>query len=167
MQDHPATAWLGYVVPALVLGIILFLRVRSMRRVARLRLERLWIVPAIYFLITATVLHQSPPHGQQWFWVALALLAGAAIGWRRGALMRITIDPATHALNQQASPAAMLVIMVLIVVRQGLRLEAGALGFDAQFVTDLLVVLALGLFAATRAEMYLRARRMLRGSAAG
>jgi hypothetical protein len=51
--------------------------------------------------------------------------------------------------------------LVLIIVRQGLRLEASTLGFNLAFVTDLLVVFALGLFAATRLEMYLRARRLL------
>jgi hypothetical protein len=75
--------------------------------------------------------------------------------------MRINIDPETHELNQQASPAAMLFILVLIVIRQGLRMEAGTMGFNAAFLTDLLVLFALGLFSATRLEMFLRARRML------
>lgn len=93
--------------------------------------------------------------------MAVALALGGVLGWRRGALMRITIDPETHELNQQASPAAMLFILVLIIIRQGLRMEASTMGFNVAFITDLLVVFALGLFSATRLEMFLRARRML------
>ncbi|WP_420136659.1 hypothetical protein [Sphingomonas sp.] len=159
-QGHPG-AYIGYLITAIVVCIILVFRFRSMRRVQKLRLERLWVVPALYALVTATVLYQSMPRGLQWLYVLIALAVGALLGWRRGAMMRISVDPETHALNQQASPAAMLFILVLIIIRQGLRMEASTLGFNLAFVTDLLVVFALGLFAATRLEMYLRARRLL------
>ncbi len=161
MQTQPAPVYISYVITAIVVAIILFFRFRSMKRVQRLRLETLWIVPAIYAVITATVLYQSEPVGMQWLYVGLARMAGALLGWRRGALMRISVDPETHALNQQASPAAMLFILVLIIARQGLRMEASTMGFNLAFVTDLLVVFALGLFAATRLEMFVRARRLL------
>jgi len=159
-QDNPG-AWVGYVLSAIIISTVLFLRFRSMRRTRRLRLEWLWVVPAIYALVTASVLYQSVPSGIQWLYAVIALAFGGLLGWRRGALMRINIDPETHELNQQASPAAMLFILVLIVVRQGLRMEAGTMGFNAAFLTDLLVLFALGLFSATRLEMFLRARRML------
>ncbi len=159
-QDHPG-AWVGYVASAVIICTVLFFRFRSMRRIQKLRLERLWIVPALYALVTASVLYQSVPSGNQWLYVAMALVLGAALGWRRGALMRINIDPDTHELNQQASPAAMLFILVLIIIRQGLRMEASQMGFNVAFMTDCLVVFALGLFSATRLEMFLRARRML------
>ncbi len=159
-QGHPG-AWVGYAVSAIIICTVLFFRFRSMRRVQKLRLERLWVVPAVYALITGIVLYQSMPRGVQWLYVAIALGLGALLGWRRGALMRINVDPDTHELNQQASPAAMLFILVLIIIRQGLRMEASSLGFNLAFVTDLLVVFALGLFAATRMEMFVRARRLL------
>ena len=61
-------------------------------------------------------------------------------------MMRINIDPETHALNQQASPAAMLFIFVIIIIRQGLRAEASDMHLNAAFLADMLVVFALGLF---------------------
>jgi hypothetical protein len=161
MQAHPAGAYAGYIISAIIICTVLFFRFRSMRRIQRLQLERLWIVPALYALVTASVLYQSEPHGIQWLYVGIALVVGALLGWRRGAMMRINVDPVTHELNQQASPAAMLFILVLIVIRQGLRMEASEMGFNAAFLTDLLVVFALGLFSATRLEMFLRARRLL------
>ena len=167
MQFQQPGPYVGYFISAIIIGVVLFLRFRSMRRVQKLRLERLWVVPALYAVITGIVLYQSMPRGVQWLYVLIALGLGALLGWRRGALMRINVDPETHELNQQASPAAMLFILVLIIVRQGLRMEASTMGFNLAFVTDLLVVFALGLFAATRLEMFLRARRLLDQARAG
>ena len=162
MQGQPAQAYIGYIFTAIIVSLVLFLRFRSMKRVRPLRLEMLWVVPALYTLVAGLVLWQSVPQGVQWLYVALALVVGGLIGWRRGAMMRINIDPETHALNQQASPAAMLFIFVIIIIRQGLRAEAGQFGFNAAFLTDLAVVFVLGMFSMTRLEMFLRAKRMLR-----
>lgn len=159
-QYHPG-AWVGYVAAAIIISVVLFFRVRSMRRIQKLHVERLWVVPMLYALVTASVLYQSVPAGIQWLYVGIALLLGVLIGWRRGAAMRINVDPETHELNQQASPTAMLFILVLIIIRQGLRMEASTMGFNAALVTDLLVVSALGLLSAARLEMFLRARRLL------
>lgn len=162
MQTQPGPAYVGYIVTAVIVALVLYLRFRSMSRVRQLKLETLWIVPALYTVLTVSVLYQAVPQGIQWLYIGLALAVGGLVGWRRGAMMRINIDPVTHALNQQASPAAMLFILVLVIVRQGLRMEAPAMGFNAAFLTDMLVVFALGLFTTTRLEMFLRARRMLR-----
>lgn len=158
---HPDPQTISYIVTAIVVALVLALRFRGLRRARRLKLETLWIVPALYAIVAAAILWQFPPHGAQILWLIAALGVGAAVGWRRGALMRITIDPETHALNQHASPAALLFIVLLIVARQGLRYEAPTLGFDIGMLTDLLVMFTFGLFSATRAEMFLRARRLL------
>lgn len=157
----------SYLVTVLVLGLVMFLRLRRMRAVQPLRPGRLWLVPALYAIVTAALLMQAPPTGAQWLWLAIALAIGLGIGWWRGTAMRITVDPVHGTLNQQGSPAAMLILLALVLVRQGMQAGAGELGFKAAFVTDLLTVLALGLFAATRAEMFLRARRMLAAARAG
>jgi membrane protein CcdC involved in cytochrome C biogenesis len=105
---------------------------------------------------------QLPPVG----WVAIAsavgLAIGAAVGWQRGKMMHIHVDPDTHALNQKASPAAMFFLIALIAVRSAAR---GILGQDSgvspAMLTDPLIAFAFGMFTLTRLEMYLRARRLL------
>lgn len=167
MQGQPGQAYIGYIVTAIIVALVMFVRFRRMSRARPLKLEMLWIVPALYTLVAASVLWQSVPHGIQWLYVALALVVGGLIGWRRGAMMRINIDPETHALNQQASPAAMLFIFLIIIVRQGLRVEASQMGLNAALLMDLAVVFVLGMFSATRLEMFLRAKRMLREHVGG
>ena len=104
---------------------------------------------------------QLPPFG----WVGLACLVafaiGAAVGWQRGKMMEIHIDSETHALNQKASPAAMLFLVALIAVRALGRGLLGSEGVSPAMLTDPLIAFALGMFSLTRLEMYLRAKRML------
>lgn len=145
----------------LVVGLALVVRLGRMRRARRLRLGALWVVPAVYLVVTAMVLARFPPQGAMWLWLGLALVAGIALGWRRGMMIRISVDPETRTLSQQATPTALLFILALILIRQAVRMEAGALGLDIARLTDLLMIFALGLFAASRAEMMLRARRLL------
>ena len=167
MQAHTVqpNQWIQYAVTAAVIGLVLFLRLRRMGQVRPLKLETLWVVPAIYGVIAAVMFVEFPPHGLGWLFSVLALGIGAAIGWQRGKLMQITVDPVTHALNHKASAAAVLLLVALIVVRAGARAAIGsgdnALHLSAMTLTDILIALALGLFTATRLEMYLRAKRLL------
>jgi Protein of unknown function (DUF1453) len=159
MQTHPFPY--SWAIPLVVIAIVMFFRFRSLGKARPLRLERLWIVPALYLALTAFMFFGLRPHGIGWLWVALAFVAGSAIGWQRGRTMKIAVDPETHALNQTSSPIAMLLILALIAVRSGLRTAADVEGLDPILITDCLVVFALGLLSMTRLEMYLRGSRLL------
>lgn len=162
MHAAPQSGWISYAVTAVVLAVVIALRWRRMSRPVPLKLERLWVLPAIYAVVIVATFATAPPIGFGWLFCALALVMGAALGWQRGRMMRIAVDPATHKLSQTGSPAALLFIVLLIVLRGGAREAAGGfLHLNAFAVTDMLMALALGLFAAQRTEMYLRARRLL------
>ncbi len=169
MQNQQS--YLSYLIPALLIGIVLFFRFRAMGKARPLRLERLWVVPALYLALAASLFVQMPPHRLGWLWAALSLAAGAALGWQRGRTMRITVDPETHSLNQASSPLALLFIVALILIRSAIRAGAGLEGaawhLDAALITDCLVALALGLLSAQRLEMYLRGARLLAEARAG
>jgi hypothetical protein len=163
VQTHPAQhGWIGYVIPIAIVVIVLALRMRSMGKMRPLKLETLWVVPVLYLVVAGLMFWQFPPVG----WVAVACIAalaiGAAIGWQRGKMMEIHVDPETHALNQKASPAAMLFLIALIVVRSGARTVLGETGgVSPAMLTDPLIAFAIGMFSLTRLEMYLRAKRLL------
>jgi len=163
VQAHPAhQSWISYAITIGIIVVIMALRMRGMSKMRPLKLETLWIVPAMYAVVAALMFFQLPPVG----WVAIAsivgLAAGAAVGWQRGKMMQIHVDPETHALNQKASPAAMFFLIALIVVRAGAR---SVLGTDSHvspaMLTDPLIAFALGMFTLQRVEMYLRAKRLL------
>lgn len=163
MQAHPVhQSWISYAITIGIVVIVLALRMRRMGQMRPLKLETLWVVPVLYLAVAALMFWSLPPTG----WVAIAcigaLLIGAAVGWQRGTMMHIHVDPETHALNQKASPAAMLFLIALIVVRTGARSVLGQTsGVSPAMLTDPLIAFALGMFTLTRVEMYLRAKRLL------
>jgi len=163
VQAHPAPqSWVGYAITIAIILVVITLRMRRMGQMRPLKLETLWVVPVLYLVVAALMFWQLPPTG----WVAIAcaaaLLIGAAVGWQRGKMMHIHVDPETHTLNQKASPAAMIFLIALIVVRSGARTLLGQTGgVSPPMLTDPLVAFALGMFSLTRVEMYLRAKRLL------
>ncbi|QIG79160.1 CcdC protein domain-containing protein [Stakelama tenebrarum] len=164
MNEQQVSQLVTYVVTAIVVGVILYFRMRRMSRQRPLRVERLWIFPAIFAAVAAYLYATHPPHGMGWAWCLIALIVGAAAGWQWGRLMRIHVDPETHALNQSQSPFAILFLLGLVAIRIGSRamlMNGVTLGGDAMLVTDVLIAFALGLFVTQRLEMYLRANRML------
>ncbi|MFN2472700.1 MAG: DUF1453 domain-containing protein [Sphingomicrobium sp.] len=163
MQVHQVQpqGWLQYAIPIAIFAVVFGLRARRMSRLRPLKIEQLWIVPAIYLVVCAVMLIVHPPTIAGWGLCALGLAVGAALGWQRGKMMHIVVEPETHRLNQKASAAGILFLLAIVGVRAVARAEAGLLHFDVQLLTDVLVVLALGLFGVQRLEMYLRAKRLL------
>jgi hypothetical protein len=169
MQVQPAhQSWVSYAIMIAVIVVIMALRMRGMSRMRPLKLGMLWIVPAMYLAVAVWMFILLPPVG----WVAIAsaagLLIGAGLGWQRGKMMHIHVDPDTHALNQKASPAAMVFLILLIVVRNGGKALLGTESHvSPAMLTDPLIAFALGMFALTRLEMYLRAKRLLEAARSG
>ncbi len=162
-QVHPVQQnWISIAITIAIVVIIMAFRLRRMGQMRPLKLESLWIVPAMYLVVAALMFWQLPPVGWVAIASAVALAIGAAVGWQRGKMMHIHVDPETHALNQMASPAAMFFLIALIIVRSAAR---GILGQDSgvspAMLTDPLIAFAFGMFTLTRLEMYLRARRLL------
>lgn len=156
---------ISYIVFALLAALLLAFRLRRMRQGRPLRLERLWVVPAIMAGVVCVALAQMPPRADDWPWLAGALLVGAAIGWARGAMMAITVDPQTHDMNMRASPAALLLILGLFalraVLRTGLANAPSAWHLSAVRITDSLLLMAAGAVCVQRLEMWIRGRRLL------
>ena len=163
MQAQPAPqSWTSLAVTIAFVLVVMAFRMRGAGKLRPLKLGTLWVVPVLYLIVAGLMFFQLPPRG----WVAIAsaasLLIGAAVGWQRGKMMHIHVDPQTHALNQKASPAAMVFLIVLIVVRTLARTVIGHEGgVSPAALTDPLIAFALGMFTLQRVEMYLRAKRLL------
>lgn len=163
MQSHPVQphGWLQIAIPVAIVAVVFLLRARRLTQERPLAIGRLWVVPALYFVVVAALYWQRPPNGSDWIACAAALLAGAALGWQRGKTMRITLDPATGGLRQKGSIAGIVFLAVLVLVKSVTQAEGALIGSYLPLLTDAFAALALGMFGVQRLEMFLRARRML------
>lgn len=149
-----------------IVALALLVRLRRMGRHSRLRLGTLWIIPSIFLALAGAILWQFPPRGLDWLWIALGLVAGGLVGWQRGRLVEISIDPATGRLLQRSSPGALIFLAMLLIIRWLFRSvlifgdERWHLG--AMLVSDIMILFAVGVLGAFRLELYLRGRRLLR-----
>ena len=82
--DPQTILYVAYGIMALSLVAFLIFRVRGLKRSRRLKLERLWVIPAIYALFAVGLFWRQPPHGLQWLWALGAALLGGGFGWLRG-----------------------------------------------------------------------------------
>jgi hypothetical protein len=167
-MDPQTQIWLSYGATAIIMAFILRRRFRSMAKEHPLNPDRLWMFPALYALIAGILVFAYPPILMGWLCAGVGLLLGAGLGWQRGKLMKIMINPETKSLTQKASPAAMIFIILIIVARIASRafvgIESslgGGMNGPTQLATDALVALALGFISAQRIEMYVRAKRLL------
>jgi membrane protein CcdC involved in cytochrome C biogenesis len=170
MQSSPSNI-VSIVAPVVVIGIILVVRMRRMTSQRPLKLATLWIIPALFLVIAGLTLWQFPPRGLDWLWLTVSLALGVVLGWQRGRLMKIWVEPESGKLMTQGSGWAIIFLVVLIVLRVALRtglvMEADASGISPAMINGLFVVFALGLFGTQRAEMALRAVRLGKAHSAG
>lgn len=158
---NPGGLWV-LIVPLVVAALVILRNARA----RQLKVERLWIAPSIILLMAGLVLAaQGMPRPVMIFADVAALGVGALLGWWRGRLTHITVDPETHALTSKASPVGMLLILTVFALRYGLRSfgseTASLLHVSVMEVTDALVLLAVGIVCVQRLELALRANRLL------
>ena len=162
MTPQQTQTFLPYLIALPIIALILWRNARA----RRLRIEMLWIFPAILMLMGGLALaHLGPPSPLLLSAFVLSALAGGVLGWMRGRMMRISIDPESHQLAVQASPLAILFILALFAVRFGARYVLAenlqVLHISLEQLSDVFLVFIIALLAVMRVEMWLRASRML------
>lgn len=168
MPPGAATSPWFYLAPLLVVTIVVLRNARA----RRLRIERLWITPALLMIATVLTFSQSPPPHVAGLMLDLGAVAlGAGLGWWRGRASHFTIDPATHEITSRVSAVGMLLLLGIIALRFLLRGAvtdgASSLHLSAAEAADSFVLMALSVVSAQRLEWWLRARRMIAEAKAG
>ena len=153
---------------ALIVLPLLYFRMRKTMVARPLRMKSLWIRPLVFVALAAIAIASAPPPLLDWLWLALAAALGAGLGWQRGKSMAIHVHPENGTLMTRGSQAAVVILVVLVVARLGLRtglqMEASALHLSPAFIADIFVVFAAALFGVQTLEMFLRARRVFADS---
>ena len=158
--------------PILILLPVLYFRMRRMARAQPLKLTQMWIRPAIFLAITALVLVAPGPHGEAHHWTPQAwpgwrwqVRPAASPAGTGAAPWRSRCIPKNGTLMVRGGQAAMLVLVVLILFRLGLRtglaVEGGAWHLDVLLVSDASIVFTALLFTVRSVEMFIRARRVM------
>ena len=134
--------------PIIIVVPILYFRMRGMATAQPLKLGRLWIRPAIILAATVLVLflpqpgHHAMRHFlmQDWAWLGLAAMLGGVAGWQWGRTMAIEVHPENGTLMVTGSQLAILVLVVLILFRLGLKtgleVEGRAWHLDALLISE-------------------------------
>ena len=99
--------------PILILLPVLYLRMRRMSGTRPLKLNRLWIQPAIILCLVTVALMAPQPHhavrhfmASDWAWLALAAALGAVGVWYWGRTMKIDVHPEDGTLIVTGGQAA-------------------------------------------------------------
>jgi hypothetical protein len=169
MQDSQSP--LGTLIPIIIVFAVVLLRMRKMSGVRPLRLESLWIRPAIVAAIAALFVYYTPPQSVLQGLMLLAALAfGAPLGWHQGKLMAITVNPESGTLQVKASVLALASFFGLILLRMALRpyLTGTTSPVHAYVgvVTDGFILFFVGFSCARATEMFIRGRALLAGTPA-
>jgi hypothetical protein len=152
-----------------VVGVVIVLRNLQPRR---LRVELLWIRPTILLAMCCLYFFKFQPGSPTDIaGLAISFAIGAALGWWRGSLTRIDVDPTTDTAMQQASPLGVLLILGLLALRSVLRVavqaNASSLPVSLDTVTGWLLALAVGVVVLQQLEIWLRAQRVMAQARAG
>ena len=159
-------------IPLLAIAVVATIIVIRNMKPRRLRLEMMWVRPAIIMMVAAGFLVLTPfPHQPY----ALAIIAAAAVvgtvvGFLRGRMVKVTVDPETHTAMSQASPLGVALILVIIGARYFLNstmgTRSGHLDATAMLLTDALLIFGAGVVGVTGLEVWMRANRMVNESKA-
>ena len=167
MESMSSAQVLPYLIPVLVVLLILRRNLRS----RTLKMERLWVYPAILVLAAGAAMRGEPfPGVLALFGFVVALGVGGVIGWWRGRLTNIMIDPTTHDFTSQASLAGTLLIGAVFALRYGVKMalaNGGAsappmgLHLDVTGITNGLTIFLAAMVSVQRIEMFLRCQKLL------
>jgi hypothetical protein len=170
-KDLPVTSHqLQQLMPLLFLIPIVAIIIFRNLKPRRLRLELMWIRPVMILVVATAFLVLMPFPHQSYAVPAIvaAAVAGAAVGWLRGRMVRVSVDPETHTATSQASPLGVALIVVIIGVRYFLNTTAGAEGGEltpqAMLLTDALLTFGAGVVSVTGLEVWMRASKMINQS---
>jgi hypothetical protein len=164
LTPPPGSSLTSYLIP---LGVVLLVVLLRNSRARALKIERLWVMPAIYMVMLVSALYAYPPPVTVLSIgiLVLSFLIGAGIGWQRGRFTQVHIHPETGDLSSRASPIGLIFIFAILAVRvvgRGfLATHAGDLHLPILAVTDGFFVLAVSMLSVQRLEVWMRASKML------
>ncbi|WP_428332017.1 hypothetical protein [Novosphingobium sp.] len=164
-MEHPEQ-WQSYL-PFIIIALVLAIRLRRINRERRMHLGRLLVAPTIIVVVAGYLAATATPDLTGVGIAAGAMVIGGIVGWQRARFMTIAYDPAVDVFTMKQSPAAVLFLIAIMLVRRVVMAEmpvshigAGVSMARAMWPIDGLIGFGLAMVIAHNTELYLRARRM-------
>jgi Protein of unknown function (DUF1453) len=159
---------LSTLIPMAIIFVVVVLRMRRMSGVRPMKLQMLWVRPALFSLVAATIVYSMPPQSALQGLVLLAAVAvGAVLGWHQAKLMELSVNSETGTLQVKSSLIATASFVGLILLRMALRpwLTGASSPVHAYVgvVTDSFMLFIVGFYGARAIEMFIRGRALLTG----
>lgn len=155
---NPYSTW----IPIAIIAVVFALRSRQIGRDRPFSLRWAWILPVIAVVGIGAALAVHPPALTGWLALALGLVLGVPVGWKRAKLTHIGRN-AQGDLVIRHSAAAMMLLVAVVALRQVARYEM--MQADAAWLglaSDALMGFALGSIVTFRGELWLRARALVK-----
>jgi hypothetical protein len=163
-MDHASAQALPFLLPVLFLALIL----RRNLRARSLRMERLWVYPVVLIVLTVLPMSAEPfPGVVSLIGFVVAMGVGGVVGWYRGRLTNITINPETHEFASQASIAGTILIGAVFAARYAVRIAVdggtlpAGLHLDVAGITQGLMLFLVAMVSVQRVEMFIRCQKLL------
>ena len=149
---------LQLLIPVAIIAVVFLLRARKVGKPQPLKLGLLWIRPTLLVVACAMVLLVPPQRGVapvhflplDWAILAAGAVLGAIGGWHLGRTMAIEVHPENGTLMVTTSPLGLMVLVVLVLARTGIRAEAGMAGagwpVNPAVIVDALIVFTAAMF---------------------
>jgi ABC-type uncharacterized transport system permease subunit len=160
-----------FIVPVLLIALV----VRRSMTSRAVRVQTMWIMPAILLSVACATLATSRMPGP----IALAAfvvaaLAGGGVGYLRARHLELSVDPETGAISSKATPIGAILIVGLVLIRIGLKYafpEMGAnpgghVAADAIVWADGALIFSAAMLATQAIEIWLRTQPLLAEHAA-
>lgn len=153
--------------PLLTLALVLAVRMRRPQSERPLSRRFLWLAPTLYLAAVTAMLVRHPPSLEGWLMVLGGVLLGAMVGWIRGRMFALRVDPESGVILRRRSRAAVALLVGVVSLRFIANLWLGhsdPVASEASrtlMATDFMMGCVFGLLAVTRIEIALRARQML------
>ncbi|WP_044559796.1 CcdC protein domain-containing protein [Azospirillum sp. B4] len=161
-------------IPYVFMALALMMMARRTRVWRRVRPPLLVLVPMVILALAAFYAwgaQRLGPHitTQGWLAIAGGLAAGAACGSIIGRLVHLAHDPTTGHVTMRMSVLGALLLLALLVVRQGVRhlgMEPEATGPAAAFslLSDVLLAMAVGMVLSRQFVLWRRWRTLVAGT---
>jgi hypothetical protein len=182
---------LGALIPYLIPLAVLVLMYRRIGRVRPVRVNRLWVMPAIIAFATWSAIHAFGFPTFLWLIAyVIAAVAGAAVGYLRASHTHLAVHPETGDVQATQTPIATAILMALFVAKFAINMmfpqlnggqrpsiadmftpdsvdamsaasHASHTAATINYATDTLLVFSTVLFITAAAETWMRASRLL------